>query len=68
MSLNLEALGVENEYSIYVPTSYLDYKYAINITPNYVDLLNVSSLSSDTDYTYIRVFFERPRTYSRKYY
>lgn len=60
MSLNLQALGVQNEYSLYLPTSYLNYKYAINITSDYIDLVDVPVINSGDDYNYIRIYPEIP--------
>lgn len=60
MSLNSQSLGVENEYSIYVPTSYLNYKYAISTNADYIDLVISPVINQGSDYNYIRVFFDRP--------
>lgn len=62
MSLNTDVLHINKEYSIYVPTANLRYKYALDITSDYIDLFDVPQLESNHTYTYIRVFFDRPRT------
>lgn len=57
---NSNFLGVNKEYSIYVPTANLQYKYTNNITADYIDLYDVPQLESNHSYTYIRVFYDRP--------
>lgn len=57
---NSQFLGVNKEYSIYVPTANLNYKYAQNINADYIDLYDVPQLVAGNSYTYIRVFFDRP--------
>ena len=61
MSFNTNIIGVDKEYTVYVPTNYLNYKYIINITSEYIDLTDTSLLEPDNNYDYIRVFFDRPR-------
>lgn len=60
MSLNTNSLHIDKDYSVYVPTNNLQYKYALDITADYVDLYDVPQLESNHTYTYIRVFFDRP--------
>ena len=64
---------VENTYSIFLPKEYLDYKYMINCTSDYIDLINTPIISSNSSYTYIRVYtnregFVQERTGNTGYY
>lgn len=60
MSLNSNTLGVQNEYSIYLPTNYLNYKYAITTNADYLDLVTSPVINQGSNYDYIRVFLDRP--------
>lgn len=59
MNLNSNSIGVDNEYSIYVPSNYINYKHAISITADYIDLIDSPNIT--TPLNYIRVYFDRPR-------
>ena len=45
-----------NTYSFFLPTDYLNYKYMINCTADYIDLIDTPSIPSNTNYNYIRVY------------
>ena len=45
-----------NTYSIFLPSKYLNYKYLLNCTADYIDLIDTPSIPSNTSYNYIRVF------------
>ena len=49
----------DETYSIFLPKEYLDYKYMINCTSDYIDLVNVPFIASNTSYDYIRVYCNR---------
>lgn len=51
--------NTDKPYSIYLPTDYLDYKYMLNCTNDYIDLTTQSSIPSNTNYEYIRVYSNR---------
>lgn len=64
---------VENTYSIFLPKEYLNYKYMINCTADYIDLIDTPIISNNTSYTYIRVYtnregFVQERTGNTGYY
>ncbi len=50
---------VKNTYSIFLPKQYLDYKYMLNCTADYIDLFKESVLSANNTYDYIRVYTNR---------
>ena len=50
---------VENTYSIFLPKEYLDYKYMLNCTADYIDLLDTDYVGTNTTYNYIRVYTNR---------
>lgn len=51
--------NVENTYSIFLPKDYLDYKYMINCTVDYIDLTNQQYIDENSTYDYIRVYSNR---------
>ena len=51
--------NVENTYSIFLPKEYLDYKYMINCTVDYIDLTNQDYIYENSTYDYIRVYSNR---------
>lgn len=64
---------VQNTYSIFLPKQYLNYKYMINCTSDYIDLIDSPSIPSNTSYNYIRVYtnregFVQERTANTGYY
>lgn len=64
---------VENTYSIFLPKEYLNYKYMLNCTTDYIDLVETPTIASNTNYKYIRVYanregFVQERTGSTGYY
>lgn len=64
---------VENTYSIFLPKEYLNYKYMINCTSDYIDLIESPTIPSNSSYNYIRVYtnregFVQERTGTTGYY
>lgn len=64
---------VENTYSIFLPKEYLSYKYMLNCTTDYIDLIETPTIPSNTNYKYIRVYanregFVQERTATTGYY
>lgn len=51
--------NVENTYSIFVPKEYLNYKYMLNCTADYIDLYSEPILYANNTYKYIRVYTNR---------
>lgn len=51
--------NVDSTYSVFLPKEYLDYKYMINCTADYIDLCDVSFIGTNTNYNYIRVYTNR---------
>lgn len=50
---------VDNTYSIFLPKEYLNYKYMLNCTSDYIDLTDTSYIGTNTNYNYIRVYTNR---------
>lgn len=50
---------VENTYSIFLPKEYLNYKYMLNCTSDYIDLIDTPTIAPNTNYNYIRVYTNR---------
>ncbi len=51
--------NVENTYSIFLPKEFLEYKYMLNCTQDYIDLYKVPVLEPNHSYNYIRVYANR---------
>lgn len=51
--------NVENTYSIFLPKQYLNYKYMLNCTADYIDLIDTPTIQPQTTYNYIRVYTNR---------
>lgn len=55
----MSVFNVEHTYSIYLPTEYLNFKYLLNVTNDYIDLINTPFVNYNQNYTYIRVYNNR---------
>ena len=51
--------NVENTYSIFLPKEYMNYKYMLNCTADYIDLFDTPILYANRTYNYIRVYTNR---------
>ena len=65
--------NVKNTYSIFLPKEYLNFKYMLNCTYDYIDLCETPTISANTSYKYIRVYtnregFVQERTGNTGYY